>query len=122
MVVMLKAKTPAAVTVPDGIYKAKLSKVNQFSNVYGQRIGFEFTLESGEKVMRSTSPVLSPKGQLLNVLTGLLGRDLSREEMEQGVDAEELVGTYCMVVVKRATSKAGQEFSNIETVLPIRKT
>lgn len=121
MVVMLKAKAPTAVKVPDGIYKAKLSKVNQFSNVYGERIGFEFTLESGEKVMRSTSPVLSDKGQLANVLRGLLGRDLTREEMEQGVDAEELVGTYCMVVVRQSTSKAGQVFSNIEAVLPMKK-
>lgn len=117
---MLKAKTPTAVKVPDGIYKAKLSKVNQFSNVYGERIGFEFTLESGEKVMRSTSPVLSDKGQLANVLRGLLGRDLTREEMQQGVDAEELVGTYCMVVVRQSTSKAGQVFSNIEAVLPVK--
>lgn len=121
MVVMLKAKAPTAVKVPDGIYKAKLSKVNQFSNVYGERIGFEFTLESGEKVMRSTSPVLSDKGQLANVLRGLLGRDLTRDEMQQGVDAEELVGTYCMVVVRQSTSKAGQVFSNIEAVLPMKK-
>ncbi len=120
MVVLIKAKAPTGATVLDGIYRAKLSKVTAFENVYGRRVGFEFELEDGQKIMRSTSPVLSPKSQLLNVLTGLLGRDLTREEMEQGVDAEELVGTYCMVVVRQSTSKAGQVFSNIEAVLPVK--
>ena len=42
MVVMLKPKTPtAAPKVADGIYPATLTKVTSFSNVYGQRIGFE---------------------------------------------------------------------------------
>ncbi len=121
MVVMLKAKTPTAVVVADGVYTATLSKVNSFSNAYGERVGFEFTLDSGEKVMRSTSPVLSDKGQLANVLRGLLGRDLTSEEMQQGVDAEALVGTVCQVVVRQSRSKAGQVFSNVEAVLPVRK-
>ena len=52
MVVMLKPKTPtAAPKVADGIYPATLTKVTSFSNVYGQRIGFEFTLASGESLV-----------------------------------------------------------------------
>lgn len=121
MVVMLKPKTPiAAPKVADGIYPATLTKVTSFSNVYGQRIGFEFTLDSGEKIMRSTSPVLSEKGHLTNVLQGLLGRELTRAEIEGGVDAEELVGTCCQVLVVKSKSKAGAVFSNIEKVLPAK--
>ena len=121
MVVMLKPKMPtAAPKVADGIYPATLTKVTSFSNVYGQRIGFEFTLDTGEKIMRSTSPVLSEKGHLTNVLQGLLGRDLTRAEIESGVDAEELVGTCCQVLVVKSKSKAGALFSNIEKVLPAK--
>jgi hypothetical protein len=119
MVIMLKPKTPTvAPKVADGIYPATLTKVTSLSNSYGQRIGFEFTLDTGEKIMRSTSPVLSDKGQLTNVLQGLLGRDLTREEIEAGVDAEELLGTCCQVLVVKSKSKAGAIFSNIEKVLP----
>ena len=122
MVVMLKPKAPTAATqVADGVYPATLTKVTSFSNVYGARIGFEFTLDSGEKIMRSTSPVLSEKGHLTNVLQGLLGRELTRAEIEGGVDAEELVGTCCQVLVAKSKSKAGAVFSNIEKVLPAKQ-
>ena len=116
---MLKPKTPTvALKVADGIYAATLTKVTSFFNAYGQRIGFEFTLAKGEKILRSTSPVLSDKGQLTNLLQGLLGRDLTREEIEGGVDAEELIGTCCNILVAKSKSKAGAVFSNIEKVLP----
>lgn len=121
MTIILK---PKAATKPevvgDGLYQATLTKVNQFSNSYGQRIGFEFTLDGGEKIMRSTSPVLSDKGQLNNVLMGLLGRELARQEIEQGIDVEALIGTVCQVLVTQSRSKAGALFSNIEKVLPYK--
>lgn len=120
MVMVLKPKAQKATVVPDGLYQATLTKVTQFSNVYGQRIGFEFTLDTGEKVMRSTSPVLSDKGQLTKVLEGLLGRELTRQEIEGGIDVDSLVGTVCQVLVVRAKSKAGAVFSNIEKVLPYK--
>lgn len=118
---MLKPKTQIeAPKVANGIYPATLSKVTQFANVYGQRIGFEFTLDNGEKIMRSTSPVLSNKGQLTNILQGLIGRELTNEEINGGIDAEDLVGTCCLVLVEQAKSKSGVIFSNIEKVLPTR--
>jgi hypothetical protein len=121
MVMVLKPKAAAKpALVPNGVYQATLTKVTQFSNSYGQRIGFEFTLDNGEKVMRSTSPVLSDKGQLTNVLKSLLGRDLTRQEIEQGIDVESLIGTVCQVLVVQSQSKAGAVFSNIEKVLPYR--
>ena len=39
------------ITVDDGSYPATLSKVTKFNNAYGQRVGFEFTLDDGHKVM-----------------------------------------------------------------------
>lgn len=123
MAMLLKPKSKDAVTVPDGTYRAALSKVTRFDNAYGTRIGFEFTLKGngveGAKVMRSTSPNLSPSGKLADVLRGLLGRDLKPTELEGGIDAEKLVGTECSVLVLSAKSKNGNTYSNVERIFPL---
>lgn len=124
MVIVLKPKSAATATVvPDGTYKAALSKVTQFANAYGERVGFEFTLMgervSGHKVMRSTAPSLSPTGKLADVLRGLLGRDLTPDEYRSGVDVEALVGVVCNVLVLSAKSKNGTVYSNVERIFPI---
>lgn len=122
MVMLLKPKSAAAVVVPDGTYKATLSKVTQFDNAYGRRIGFEFTLQGkgvdGQKVMRSTAPNLSATSKLADVLRGLLGRELTAAELEAGVDVEKLIGTACSVMVLQARSKSGAVYSNVERIFP----
>lgn len=66
-----KAQKQAAI-VPDGSYKATLSKVTQFTNTYGLRIGFEFALHGkgveGQTLMRSTNSELTLKSKLTEVL------------------------------------------------------
>ena len=124
MVMVLKPKSEKqAAVVPDGTYKAALSKVTQFANAYGERVGFEFTLYGkgveGQTVMRSTAPSLSPSGKLADVLRGLLGRDLTPEEFKQGVDVEALVGVMCNVLVLSAKSKNGAVYSNVERIFPL---
>ncbi|NBO87502.1 MAG: hypothetical protein EBV00_05085 [Burkholderiaceae bacterium] len=123
MVMLLKPKGKEATLIPDGTYRAALSKVTRFDNAYGTRIGFEFTLQGkgvdGQKVMRSTSPNLSPSGKLADVLRGLLGRDLKPAEVEAGIDAERLVGTECSVLVIQSRSKNGTVYSNVERVFPL---
>ena len=122
--IVLKPKSKeAAAVVPDGTYRATLSKVTQFDNAYGQRIGFEFTLDGkgvqGEKVMRSTTPNLSPSGKLADVLRGLLGRELTTDELARGIDAEDLVGVMCNVLVLQSRGKNGAVYSNVERIFPI---
>ena len=106
--------------VPNGVYPAVLTGIRQFDNAYGQRIGFEFTLAGGDvdgiKVMRSTSPNLSAKSKLADLLQGLLGRGLDGQELMQGVDVEELAGTECRVLVVQSQAKSGQVYSNVEQV------
>jgi hypothetical protein len=121
MVMVLKPKSEnSAAVVPDGTYPATLTKVSQFDNAYGQRIGFEFTLAGkgvdGSKVMRSTSPVLSSKGKLAEVLTGLMGRELTPKELTNGVDVEKLVGAECKVLVLQSKGKNGATYSNVERI------
>ncbi len=124
MAIMLKPKSrESAAVVPDGTYRAALSKVSQFENAYGSRIGFEFTLQSkgveGAKVMRSTSPNLSPSGKLADLLRGILARELTTDELTKGVDVESLVGAECSVLVLSATGKNGVTYSNVERVFPL---
>lgn len=123
MAVVLRAKAQQdGVVVPDGTYRATLSKVSAFANAYGDRVGFEFTLQGpgveGARVMRSTNTVLSAKSKLAEVLAGLLGRELTGDELSGGLDAERLVGTECRVLVVQARSKSGAAYSNVERVLP----
>ena len=121
MAIVLKPKSKTeAVVVPDGSYKATLSKVTQFSNAYGLRVGFEFILHGkgveGAAVMRSTNTELTSKSKLAEVLNGLLGRELSDAEIHKGYDIEQLVGKDCNVLVLNSKSKNGAIYSNIERI------
>ena len=121
MAMYLKPKNKgAAVVVPEGSYKATLSKVTQFTNAYGERIGFEFSLHGegveGAAVMRSTNPILTAKSKLAEVLNGLLGRELTHDEINKGVDVEQMVGTECNVLVLNNKSKTGATYSNVERI------
>ena len=85
IVVANRASAPVA-ALKDGTYKATLTNIKQFSNTYGQRIGFEFTVlggpADGEKVMRSTAPQLTKQSKLAEVIEGMLGRDLTDKEIQ----------------------------------------
>jgi hypothetical protein len=121
MAVMVKPKEQSnAVVVPDGTYNAKLTGIREFQNSYGDRIGFEFTLQGGEvdglTVMRSTSINLSAKSKLAELLRGLLGRDLIEMELTGGMDVEELIGTECKVLVLQSRGNGGQLYSNVVQV------
>ena len=126
MAMMLKPKSSDAAMVPDGTYRATLSKVTEFENAYGPRIGFEFTLlgaaVEGQMLMRSTSPNLSPAGKLADVLRGMLARDLTPDEMARGIDVEALVGRECSVLVLSAKAKNGNTYSSVERVFPAAMT
>lgn len=121
MPMVLKPKNKSvAVVVPEGSYKATLSKVSQFTNAYGERIGFEFSLHGegveGTAVMRSTNPILTAKSKLAEVLNGLLGRELTHDEINKGVDVEQMIGTECNVLVLNSKSKTGTTYSNVERI------
>ena len=76
MVFKVKPKAaPAAALIKDGTYRATVSNLKQFANTYGERIGFEFTIQGGqfdgERVMRSTAPQLSKQSKLAEVIEGI---------------------------------------------------
>jgi hypothetical protein len=119
MLVKHKQAAPAA-SLKDGSYRATLTTINTFSNAYGERIGFEFTITGGqfdgEKVMRSTAPQLTRQSKLAEVIEGMLGRDLTDKELRDGFDLEELLDRVCSILVLQSKSKTGSVYSNVERV------
>ena len=111
--------TPAA-SVNDGTYQAAVTNLKQFSNTYGERIGFEFTIQGGqfdgEKVMRSTAPQLTKQSKLAEVIEGILVRELTDKELQGGFDLEDLIDKECSILVLRSKSKTGAVYSNVERV------
>jgi hypothetical protein len=66
--------------------------------------------------MRSTNPILTAKSKLAEVLNGLLGRELTQDEINKGVDVEQMIGTECNVLVLNNKSKTGAIYSNVERI------
>ena len=123
MTILVKHKGAAAAPatgIKDGTYKATLSNIKQFTNNYGPRIGFEFTVtggaEDGQKVMRSTAPQLTRQSKLAEAIEGMLGRPLSDRELSAGFDLEELLDKECSILVLQSKSKSGAVYSNVERV------
>lgn len=119
IVVASKAAAPGA-AIKEGTYAAILTGIKQFQNTYGQRIGFEFTIDSGEKVMRSTAPQLTRQSKLAEVIEGMLGRELADKELREGFDVESLLDKKCSILVLQSKSKAGVVYSNVERVFSAR--
>jgi hypothetical protein len=121
MVFKVKPKAaPAAAVIKDGTYRATVSSLKQFTNTYGERIGFEFTIQGGqfdgERVMRSTAPQLSKQSKLAEVIEGILGRELTDKELQGGFDLDELIDKECSILVLQSKSKTGAVYSNVERV------
>lgn len=118
-VVKHQQATPVA-QVKDGTYRATVSAIRQFSNTYGLRVGFEFTVQGGQfdgaTVMRSTAPQLTKQSKLAQVIEGVLGRELNPKEISAGFDLEELIDKECNILVLQSKSKAGAVYSNVERV------
>lgn len=114
-----KVATPAA-SIKDGTYRATVSNLKQFANTYGERIGFEFTIQGGqfdgEKVMQSTAPQLTKQSKLAEVIEGILGRDLTDKELQGGFDLEDLIDKGCSILVLQSKSKTGAVYFNVERV------
>lgn len=121
LTILVKPREAApAASVKDGTYKATLTNVKQFSNNYGERVGFEFTIGGGEyagqSVMRSTAPQLTKQSKLAEVIEGILGRELTDKELQGGFDLEDLIDKECSILVLQSRSKAGAVYSNVERV------
>lgn len=114
-----KQSEPVA-AIKGGTYRARVSNIKSFTNNYGQRVGFEFTVLGGEhdghKVLRSTAPQLTRQSKLAEVIEGIVGRPLEAKELAEGFDLSGLVGKECSILVLQQRSRAGAVYSNVEKV------
>lgn len=113
------ARAPASI-IKDGTYRARLTRIKPFTNAYGDRVGFEFTIEGGpfdgHTVMRSTAPQLTAQSKLAEVIEGILSRPLTDRDLSAGFDLEELLDSSCNILVLQQRSKTGAVYSNVERV------
>ena len=117
---IVKPRPTEIFIIKDGTYSATLTDIKQFENTYGDRIGFQFTINGGphdgSKVLRSTAPQLTKQSKLAGVVEGVLGRPLTDIELTDGFDLDQLKGKQCSILVLQSRSKSGQVYSNVERV------
>ncbi len=65
----------------------------------------------GLSVMRSTTPNLTHKSKLAEILSGL-----GIKELTGSMDIEELIGAECQLLIMQSKGKNGQTYSNVEKV------
>ena len=78
--------------------------------------GMALVVYSLSILARSTDPVLTAKSKLAEVLNGLLGRELTIDEINSGYDVDTLVGKDCNVLVLNNKGKNGAVYSNVERI------
>jgi hypothetical protein len=81
--------------IRNGTYRAAVSNIKTFANNYGERVGFEFTIRGsqfdGEKITRSTASQINKRSKLTEVIQGILGRELTGKELQDGFDLKDLI-------------------------------
>jgi hypothetical protein len=121
MVLMVKKKEVVLpLLIRNGTYRTTVSNIKTFANDYGERIGFEFTITGsqfdGEKITRSTASQINKKSKLTEVIQGILGRELTGKELQDGFALKDLINKECNILVLQAKSQTGVVYPNVERV------
>lgn len=122
----LIAKAPERRLCPMGAHKAKVEKIElKHHPEWGERVLFIFLLvgrawDDGMpiRVFTEAGNTLTRKSKLRKIVEGILGRTLTKEEV-QGFDLETLIGLDCQIVVKHEEGLDGNTYSRVETVIPL---
>ena len=121
MVLMVKKKEVVLpLLIRNGTYRTTVSNIKTFANDYGERIGFEFTITGsqfdGEKITRSTASQINKQSKLTEVIQGILGRELTGKELQDGFALKDLINKECNILVLQAKSQTGVVYPNVERV------
>ena len=121
MVLMVKKKEVVLpLLIRNGTYRTTVSNIKTFANDYGERIGFEFTISGsqfdGEKITRSTASQINKQSKLTEVIQGILGRELTGKELQDGFDLKDLINKECNILVLQSKSQTGVVYPNVERV------
>lgn len=101
--------------VAEGIYRAKLAKVESLASAHGPRVGLVFQLldgpNNGEEVMQSAA-VGSPTGKLAELLRALGGGGGTLEASRAAT------GKVCRVAIRHGANKSGKVFAAVASTFP----
>ena len=101
--------------IENGTYRATLTNVYRFSNSFGQRIGFEFTLYGrnveGQTVTRTTTTKLADKSKL-----GETFKALNKGKTTALQSLKSLIGTRCIVLIIQQRNRQGQLFNSVDRI------
>jgi hypothetical protein len=107
---------PATPAVRPGIYNAVLTQIEERSGENGPYLLWHFELANGGGVLRRpTSTRFGPQSNARKIIEALTGEELLAG---QTVEAEDLIGRPCRLVVGTATLPDGRRVARIEQVVP----
>jgi len=126
----LIVKAPIRRLVDEGVYPANVLGIEEQEDELfgGERIVFTFELEheandDGSPVHLTAycSKTLSPKSKLRKFAEVIMSTKFSKDQAENGVDLEGLVGLPCQVGIVHNESKDGSTYAKVETLYPPQK-
>lgn len=75
-------------------------------------------LDGPFRIYKTVTNSLHEKATLTAILEGIRGKAYTDDERKEGVDLDKLVGVPCQLVLQKATSKAGNEYTKIAAFMP----
>lgn len=120
-VTVTKAEAPDP--IPEGLYRASVSKIEEHTGLYGAYLRFVFEIADGDHKGETRSLVASKKltssangnSKLFDVVKTL---NKTEPEVDESVDLDSLVGKSCQIVVKNGKFRDGVQFQDVSQVLP----
>ncbi len=106
--------------IPAAEYSAELTDVSEYENAFEHRLTFRFTITegilSGSIVERRTTASFTLMSKLGEMIAALLGRELTDQDMQTGVDLEQLIGTMARVSVVHKHDRSGTPYCEVDHV------
>ncbi len=104
------------VLVSEGLQQAELIDVRRFGNVFGDRVGLVFRINTGpyagQEIMEAAALSSSPRGKLADLLRGLGDGEPSL------LTATDLVGRQCQIDVQHERGRTGRVYAAILRTTP----
>lgn len=118
-------ETEVSKPIPEGLYKAKVTTIEEGTGGFGDYFKFIFEITEGEQKGVTRSAIASKKlsKSMSGSVSKLFGyfKALTKAEPKSGesVDIDQLIGKECHILVKNGKEKDGVMFQDITEVMPI---
>lgn len=89
-------------------------------NKWSNKVYIHFTTESGDGIWMNETQSIGTKSRLGKKLRSWRGRDFTPEELAK-FSLINILGVSCQLVIEKRVLASGNEFSNVESILPAKK-